>query len=225
LSSRPSQTHSIYYSHDVISKDSKSHKTRCKIVIHNNLKLYFNLHDLNWRQNDGGSWTNCYNEEFWYIKQCSPLKVNRRFGGTCHIHLQGRSISHVRNQVESGSKRSSCSKLVSWLAYSFTLKMEETCSSETSVELQRTTWRYNIEDRTHDHRCENLDSYINCTIISQTKSDFNPFANACWIYVHCKWGTLALFWFWLVSDDITRYMKSKQKYNLVTGLLEYVYVT
>jgi hypothetical protein len=26
------------------------------------------------------------------IKPCSPLKVNRRFGGTCRLHLQGRSI-------------------------------------------------------------------------------------------------------------------------------------
>jgi hypothetical protein len=37
--------------------------------------------------------------------------------------------------------------LVSYLAYSSTLKMEGTCSSETSVGFQRTTWRDIPEDR------------------------------------------------------------------------------
>jgi hypothetical protein len=35
------------------------------------------------------------------------------------------------------------------------------CSSETSVDFQRTTQRYTPEDRTlHNHRCENLKSYM-----------------------------------------------------------------
>jgi hypothetical protein len=37
--------------------------------------------------------------------------------------------------------------LVSCLAYSSTLKMEATYTSETSVYFQRTTWRYIAEDR------------------------------------------------------------------------------
>jgi hypothetical protein len=38
--------------------------------------------------------------------------------------------------------------------------MDAICSSETSVETQRTTRRYIPEDDTlHDHRCENLKSY------------------------------------------------------------------
>jgi hypothetical protein len=36
----------------------------------------------------------------WDIAPCSPLKVNRRFGGTCRLHLQGRRISRARNQRE-----------------------------------------------------------------------------------------------------------------------------
>jgi hypothetical protein len=41
-----------------------------------------------------------------------------------------------------------------------TLKMEAICSSETSVDTQRTTRRYIPEDGTlHNHRCENLKSY------------------------------------------------------------------
>jgi hypothetical protein len=30
---------------------------------------------------------------FWDITPCSSWKVNRRFGGTCRLHLQGRKIS------------------------------------------------------------------------------------------------------------------------------------
>jgi hypothetical protein len=35
------------------------------------------------------------------ITPYSPLKVNRRFGGTYRLHLQGRRISPTRNQRES----------------------------------------------------------------------------------------------------------------------------
>jgi hypothetical protein len=38
---------------------------------------------------------------FWNITPCSPLRVNRRFGGVYHHHLQGRRISRARNQSES----------------------------------------------------------------------------------------------------------------------------
>jgi hypothetical protein len=38
---------------------------------------------------------------FWNITPCSPLDVNRRFGGTYHLHPQGRRISQARNQRES----------------------------------------------------------------------------------------------------------------------------
>jgi hypothetical protein len=38
---------------------------------------------------------------FWDITPCSPLKVNRRFGGTYRLHLQGRKISRAQNQRES----------------------------------------------------------------------------------------------------------------------------
>jgi hypothetical protein len=37
---------------------------------------------------------------FWDIASCSLLKVNRRFRGTCCLHLQGQSISQARNQLE-----------------------------------------------------------------------------------------------------------------------------
>jgi hypothetical protein len=80
---------------------------------------------------------------FWDITPCSLLKENRRFGGTCP-HLQGRFSR----------------SLVSCLAYSSTLKIEATCSSETSGATQRITGRHIPEhDTLHNHRCENLKSY------------------------------------------------------------------
>jgi hypothetical protein len=73
---------------------------------------------------------------YWYITPCSPWKANRRFGGTCRLHLLSRRISQARNESE--SRRLcflSASSLVYCLAYSSTLKMEAICSSETSVDL------------------------------------------------------------------------------------------
>jgi hypothetical protein len=61
---------------------------------------------------------------FWDITQCSQLIVNRRFRGTFRLHLPSRK-----------QKTSSA------------LKMEATCSSETSVDFQRTARRYIPEDR------------------------------------------------------------------------------
>jgi hypothetical protein len=60
----------------------------------------------------------------WDITLCSPLKVNRSFGETCLLHFQCRRISQA------------CFTLVSHLAYSWTMKMEATYSSETSAIFQ-----------------------------------------------------------------------------------------
>jgi hypothetical protein len=59
-----------------------------------------------------------------------------------------------------GLQSSSAFTLISYLAYSLTLKMEATCSSKMSVDFEWTTQRYIPEDRTlHNHCCENLKSY------------------------------------------------------------------
>jgi hypothetical protein len=50
-----------------------------------------------------------------------------------------------------------CSKQLTCLAYSSTLKMEATCSSETSVDFQRTTLRYISQGIILNNHCyENL---------------------------------------------------------------------
>jgi hypothetical protein len=62
---------------------------------------------------------------------------------------------------QSQALSSSCFMLVSCLAYSLSLKMEVTCSTETSVDFQWTTHCYIPGDRTlHDNDCENLKSHI-----------------------------------------------------------------
>jgi hypothetical protein len=61
----------------------------------------------------------------------SPLKVDRRYGGTYHLHRHS------------------------------TLNIGAIFSTETSVEFKQTTRHYIPEDSTfHNHRCENLKSYI-----------------------------------------------------------------
>jgi hypothetical protein len=86
---------------------------------------------------------------------CSPLKVNRCFGETYHLHLQGQRINRARNQRKSNGK-----KWVSCSAYFSALKMEAICFSETSIDFQRTTRRYITEESTlRNYRCENLKSY------------------------------------------------------------------
>jgi hypothetical protein len=74
-------------------------------------------------------------------RQCIPPKCQLTFNGLGQL--------------------GTCFTLVSCLVYSSSVKMEAKCSSETSVDFQGTTRRYIPEDDTlHNHRCENLRSYI-----------------------------------------------------------------
>jgi hypothetical protein len=58
-----------------------------------------------------------------------------------------------------------------------TLKMEAICSSETSVETQRTTWLHSPEDgNLHNHSCENLESYT-LEIVSDLQKFHNTLCN------------------------------------------------
>jgi hypothetical protein len=93
---------------------------------------------------------------FWDITPGSPLNVNSRFGGTYRLHLQGR-----RNKFS--KKLAGGNLLACWFfaeLISSIVKMEAICSTETSVDTQRTTRRHIPEDDTlHNHRCANLKSY------------------------------------------------------------------
>jgi hypothetical protein len=65
------------------------------------------------------------NPIFWDITLCNPLKINRRFWGTCRLQVT-----------------SLCLPFFFSLACSTTLKIEVICYSETSVDFQQTTPRY-----------------------------------------------------------------------------------
>jgi hypothetical protein len=101
------------------------------------------------------------------ITPCNPLKVNGRFGGSYRLHLQGRGISQTSNLL------ATCFTLVSCFTYSSTLKMDAARSSETSVNFERTTWRYIPDDRTptfwapiiNIFRCKQIYSENNFIII------------------------------------------------------------
>jgi hypothetical protein len=83
---------------------------------------------------------------YWDMTPCSPLNVNRRFGATYRLHLQGRRISRARNQRESRSQ----------------------VDGSDMFEFQQTRQRYIPEDSTlHNHRCENLKSY-NLSVVIET---------------------------------------------------------
>jgi hypothetical protein len=73
---------------------------------------------------------------FWDMTPCSLLRFNRRFGGTYRLHLQGR-----RNKFSNA-----CCLLACWFLLKFFFRpwrwMKAICSSETSVETQRTTRRH-----------------------------------------------------------------------------------
>jgi hypothetical protein len=86
------------------------------------------------------------NTIFWDITSCSPLKVNWNFGGIFRLNFQGREISLARNQRESRPCLPPTLTLVCCSAYSSTLKIEAKCSSELSIDFQRTTRRYIQED-------------------------------------------------------------------------------
>jgi hypothetical protein len=77
------------------------------------------------------------------IMLCSPLKVNWFLED--HITFVFRVESQARYQHE--RTLPPASTLVSCSTY-MTLKMEVICSSETSVDIQQTTWRYIPEDST-----------------------------------------------------------------------------
>jgi hypothetical protein len=92
----------------------------------------------------------------WDTTPCIPVEVSLRFGGPCRHHLQGRRISQARNK-DKAAILTACFMLVPCLAYSSTVKMEATCSSETSINFHRNTLHYIPDVRIlHNYRYENL---------------------------------------------------------------------
>jgi hypothetical protein len=104
----------------------------------------------------------------WDITLCSSLKVNRRFGRTCRLHLQGLRMSQSRNQCESRRKAEPSSSIV---------KMGARYSSENVVTFQGTIWRYISQDRTlRDASCfMQLNPLVPQLVTSVTRRSFVQF--------------------------------------------------
>jgi hypothetical protein len=89
------------------------------------------------------------------VTPCSPVEVDRRFGGTYCLNLQGWTVSQARNQEQTGDKQMGLAAYllpIFCLAHCSTLKMEATRSSKTSADFYRITRRCNPEGRTlHTH--------------------------------------------------------------------------
>jgi hypothetical protein len=121
------------------------------------------------------------------ITPCSQLKVNGRFGGTCHLHLHGQRISQAKNQRESlffdpeGGRDK------------FLKKRHSTFNELHDV----------IEDRTtHDHWCENLKSYSSVLF----KFSDSNFIDTFDISVRTRnWLEHNSFQFHMLSSYVSRY--------------------
>jgi hypothetical protein len=89
------------------------------------------------------------------------LGFNPEDGGSMFLlNIDWLSLPVWEPKILHNSRLVSAFLLVVCLAYSSTLKMEATCSFETSVDIHRTTQHYISEDRiVHNPRCENLMSY------------------------------------------------------------------
>jgi hypothetical protein len=84
---------------------------------------------------------------FWDITPCNPLSVNRRFGGTYRLHLQGRRISQAS---------SACHLLSSWFLAWLILRpwrWRRHAPPKRQLDFQLSTWRYIPEDRTVHISC------------------------------------------------------------------------
>jgi hypothetical protein len=106
--------------------------------------------DVQWEM----TWQHCNNSQhnhrllmksmvFWVVRLCSSEKSQHFRRKQC-LHLEGRRVSHARNQQEAHGKPSSA-WLMLHLAYSSTMKMEAVCSSET-LDCFWIRWHYNQED-------------------------------------------------------------------------------
>jgi hypothetical protein len=89
----------------------------------------------------------------------------------------------------------------------FRRNMAATCSSETSVDFQRTIWRYIPKDRTlYNHRCENLKSYVTVTWFKLVQPYRNPTVWTCTALLYMNY---TLVWFDVVDCSSTLHQRSK----------------
>jgi hypothetical protein len=104
---------------------------------------------------EGSAWLYRKKKWFWLLKYNAVQSVESQ-------SIFRRVVSPPSSVLKSKwNKKSACFKLVSCFDYSPTLKMEASCSYETSVDFQWIAWRYMPEDRTlRNNLCQSFKSYI-----------------------------------------------------------------
>jgi hypothetical protein len=85
---------------------------------------------------------------FWNITLWIPIKINRRFGGTYLLHLQGGRVSHWRNNHETNSR---LCMLHLWLNLWFCYKCSEYRSRRPPRDIDRTSVTRLAFARVRDH--------------------------------------------------------------------------
>jgi hypothetical protein len=103
------------------------------------------------------------NSLLWDIMPISPLRVHRRFRGTCYLYLHCLRISQARKQPEAVIKQA---LLASSFARLWIWWWKAISSSETSADFQRIAPRYIPQNgNIHNYRWENLKSYNTLTCL------------------------------------------------------------
>jgi hypothetical protein len=112
-----------------------------------------------WKETNFDSFTNLY---IFSLLHCKNVFLRVPSSGICHV-VPWKSTDVSEEYIASIFRLCLplAFKVDSYSAYSSILKMEVICSSETSVDFQRTTWLYIPEGRTlHNQGCANLKSYM-----------------------------------------------------------------
>jgi hypothetical protein len=112
----------------------------------------------------------------WDVTPCSPAKVNPTFRRNMPLPSPGSKKQEI-------SKFANFFVLVSCLAYSSIMKMEDTCSSETSIDFQLTTRRYIPEART---------LRISCKLSKESELNYNLMKNLYEAYKYSSIETLVM---------------------------------
>jgi hypothetical protein len=96
------------------------------------------------------------NSIMWDITTCSPLKVTRHFVGTCSLHLHGRKIIETRNLLCFATRFI----LASYLLIIWPWRWRRNISPNRLLAFNGLHGFISQSIRLHNHRCEDLGSYI-----------------------------------------------------------------